>query len=233
MALGILTSFAIIWKRAAKFGMDKSTALDLAFYLVLFGLIGARLFHVFLYEADYFLQNPVDILKIWQGGMSSWGGIVGAIGAFLWFFRRGKISRDRMLASADLFSFGALYGWLVGRLGCLMIHDHLGRLSDSWLTIQTASGSRIETTLLEILYLIPLALIFFFVREKKLPDGFYFYALVTYYGLLRFYLDFFRATDISNADARFLGLTPAQYFGIIAAFVGARFLLKMKQKKVA
>lgn len=233
VALGILTSFGIIWKRAAKFGMEKEKALDLAFYLILFGLLGARLFHVFMYEPVYFWQNPLDAFKIWQGGMSSFGGIAGAISAFLFYYKKNKIGAKEMIANADLFSFASLYGWLVGRLGCLMIHDHLGRQSNSWLAILTPDGARLETSLLEILALIPLAGLFALLTKRKLPDGFYFYALISYYGILRFILDFFRATDISTADTRLLGLTPAQYFAIIATFAGAKFLLKMKRKTTA
>lgn len=75
----------------------------------------------------------------------------------------------------------------------------------------------------------PLALVFIILRNKEMPKGWFLSALFVYYGVLRFILDFFRATDIQQADARYLGLTPGQYFGILLVAIGI-FLLKMKRK---
>ena len=59
-------------------------------------------------------------------------------------------------------------------------------------------------------------------------QGYYIITLFIYYGILRFILDFFRATDIVHADARYLGLTPGQYFGIVLTIVGLYILRKVR-----
>jgi prolipoprotein diacylglyceryltransferase len=99
---------------------------------------------------------------------------------------------------------------------------------------------------MEILGLIPLAVLFFVVakREKKLVatgrlprpagegggEGWFTGLLFVYYGALRFILDFWRARDIVGADVRYLGLTPAQFFAIVLVLIGAYWLVKVRKK---
>lgn len=209
-----------------KAGLPTEEVLDLGIYMVLGGFIAARLFHVFFYEWQYFLSRPWDALKFWEGGLSSFGGWFGA-GLVLYFFgiKRPQI-KDNLLRIADIFSFALLYGWIVGRIGCVLIHDHLGQISSSIFTVQTADGLRLEMAFLEILLLLPLAVIFFLVRNKKFTEGWFTGVLFVYYGLSRFMLDFCRAADIANADARYLGLTPGQYFGILLGIAGVFLFIR-------
>ena len=122
---------------------------------------------------------------------------------------------------------------MVGRVGCFMIHDHLGTHSTCPFAIQTPGGPRLEMALLEILGLIPLALLFYLFRKKKLPSGWYTAVLFLYYGVLRFILDFYRATDIPGADARYVGLTPGQYAGMMLVLIGAIVAVKIKRGRIA
>ena len=87
--------------------------------------------------------------------------------------------------------------------------------------------------ILEILGLIPLAIIFFVLRDRKKPAGWHTSILFIYYGVLRFILDFWRATDIVGSDVRYLGLTPAQYFAILLVFVGGYFFFSQRKNTTA
>lgn len=227
VALGIILTFIIIWKRGSRLGFDTEELLDIGIYMVIGGFVGARLFHVIFYEPVYFLSHPLDIFKFWQGGMSSFGGFVGGGLIFYFLGKRNKNIKDKIFQIADLVSWAFLFGWILGRVGCVMIHDHLGQISSSIFTVQTADGLRLEMAFLEILGLLPLALIFLIFQNKKMPAGWFLGVLFVYYGILRFILDFFRATDIAQADARYLGLTPGQYFGILLVAVG---IVVMKHK---
>lgn len=229
VALGMILTFLIIWKKGEKTGLKIEDVLDLGIYMLIGGFVGARLFHVVFYEPRYFLVHPFEILNFWEGGMSSFGGWFGAGFIFYFFGRRDKNIKDNFLKIADLFSFAFLFGWILGRVGCVMIHDHLGRISSSIFTVQTASGNRLEMAFLEILGLLPLAVTFLIFKNKKMPDGWFMGILFVYYSILRFVLDFFRATDIQQADVRYLGLTPGQYFGILLGMAGI-FLLKRKDR---
>lgn len=239
VALGMVLTMIIIWRRSQRLGFERELMADLAVWMIIGGLVGARLFHVLLYEPRFYLAQPLEMLKLWRGGLSSFGGIAGAM-AGLWLFRK-RLARtgtqmktwpkEQLVRAADLISFSALFGWLVGRVGCVMIHDHLGKKYDGFLAINTPDGPRLEMALLEILALLPLAGLFFFCRMKKLPDGWFTSILLLYYGALRFILDFFRATDIPAADVRYFGLTPAQYFAIVLVVLGAGWFVKNTKLK--
>lgn len=244
VALGMVVALLIIRKRAEK--KSAEMMLDLAVWMISGGLLGARLFHVLFYEPGFYFTNPLEILKVWQGGLSSFGGLFGAMAGYWLYFKKNNLEfKIYNLKFADAMAFAAVYGWLVGRLGCVMIHDHPGRPSQSWLALRWPDGPpRFDMALLEILGLVPLA-IWFYLKNKKnknpspsrggeggvsqTPDGWYLHILFIYYGLLRFILDFFRATDLPGADARYLGLTPAQYFAILLVIAGARFFISAKR----
>lgn len=240
VALGMLLTILILWKRGKRLGFDVEQVLSLAIYMIVGGFIGARLFHVLFYEPAYYLNNIFEIVKVWKGGLSSFGGITGAVlGAYL-FVKLKKVFKDKILKVVDLISFSALFGWILGRVGCLMIHDHLGNLSNSVFSVKTTDGARLEMAGLEIVGLLPLAVVFYIIafKEKKLArrspkgrDGVFTSLLFIYYGILRFILDFFRATDTLHSDARYLGLTPGQYFGMVIVVVGV-FLFKRKVRIV-
>lgn len=231
VALGMVVSFLILAKRAPLYGFKKEPILDTAILMIVFGIIFARVFHVVFYELGFYVDNPLDVLKIWHGGLSSFGGFFGAALGFLYALKKKKISREKILKAIDLFGFAALFGWIVGRFGCVMIHDHMGRPCDCFLAIDSPDGPRLEMAILEIIGLLPLAIVFFVARKKKKPDGWFISILFIYYGILRFILDFFRATDIPMADARYLGLTPAQYFAILLVGMGGWLFFKMKREE--
>ena len=228
VALGMLMSIVILWKRLDALQIYKEEFLNQALWMIILGVIFARLFHVFFYEPTYFLANPVDVVKIWHGGLSSFGGFVGAAIGFVYFYRKKIFPKKLLWSILDVFGFAALFGWIVGRIGCFMIHDHMGRPCNCFIAIDTPDGPRLEMALLEIIGLLPLALLFFIKRKKSMPDGWFLSVLFVYYGVLRFILDFFRATDITQADARYLGLTPGQYFAILM-FVFGIYIWKKKK----
>ncbi len=202
--------------------------MDIAFWVIMWGFIGARLGHVLFYEPMHFLQNPLDIFKIWQGGMSSFGSFIGAGGAAWYLINKNKLKFKEL---ADTFLYSAVAGWMLGRVGCFMIHDHLGAASDCPLAIMTPLGKRLDMAFLEILGLIPLALWLYLGRQKVRQAGERSLIILAYYSALRLILDFSRATDIAAADSRLLGLTPAQYFSIVLLVFCVFSLYKTKKSQ--
>ncbi len=228
VSLGIVLACVILSRRSKPLGFASDDLLNHALWMIALGLLSARLFHVLFYAPGYYALHPLGVIKIWQGGMSIIGGVLGAAFGFFLYAAKHKISREKLLARADALSFAALFGFLVGRVGCFLIHDHPGIHSTCPLAIRFPDGPRLDMAMIEILVLLPLAVVFFVMRKKTPRPGFYTGLLVAYYGLARFFLDFLRATDVPGADARYFGLTPAQYLGIILVLVGV-FLLRKKK----
>ena len=238
VSIGMALTIGILAKRAKRLGMNVEQLLDQAIWMIVGGFLFARLFHVFFYEPFYYLGNPVEMLKIWHGGLSSFGGVVGAGVGFL-VYRIKYAQKQSFVEVADLFAYAALFGWMVGRIGCFMIHDHLGVHSTCPLAMRipgdlarrsVIGDGRLDMAFMEILGLVPLAILFFVFRKKRMLAGWFTSVLFLYYGVLRFILDFFRATDISNPDARYFGLTPGQYSAIIMAVLGAAIFFQHRRR---
>lgn len=222
VAIGIAVSLYILYKRSGRVGLPAETLLDIALYFLLFGFIGARLGHVLFYEPAYFLANPWEIIAVWHGGMSSFGGFIGAAVGFWIVLKKKKIAKEKWLQIMDQLSFVALFGWLFARVGCFCIHDHLGMpcSGNCMLAMDGPDVPRYDMALFEILALAPLAIGFYLLRKRNIPTGWFTSVLMIYYGIVRFFLDFMRATDIESADVRLLGLTPGQYGAMVMVGIG-------------
>ena len=76
--LAALVACTIIYIESKKRGVDKDFVINLAFSTILWGIVGARLYYV-LFNLNYYLSNPIEILEIWNGGLAIHGGIIGGL----------------------------------------------------------------------------------------------------------------------------------------------------------
>jgi phosphatidylglycerol:prolipoprotein diacylglycerol transferase len=230
VAAGILVAAWLGARKARERGLDGDVFLDFASWIVIAALVGGRVFHVLAYEPASYLADPWRVLRVWEGGMSSFGGFAGAAVAALLFAR---IKRIDFFAYADPAVFALPLGYSIGRLGCFFIHDHPGTLSHFLLAVRFPGGERLDHGLL--LSLLGFAIFAWFLAIERRGEGrkgFLFLFMVSY-GAARFFLDFFRAWDLPGADTRYLMLTPAQYGSLLILAVGAWFLKKTTVAKSA
>jgi len=223
VSLGILAAIAAGQREARRRGLDREVFFDLSAWMLVAAIIGARLGHAVFYDPGPFLSDPWELVRIWDGGMSVYGGFFGAAAAALLSTRRRKLS---FLAYADVFAFVLPLGLAIGRLGCFFIHDHPGVLSGSFLAVAYPGGARLDHGLLLIILNLAVFALFVFLSRRSGPSVPYLALFMLIYGLARFGLDFGRAWDLPAADARYLGLTPAQYFSLALPVVAVIFLKK-------
>jgi len=86
IVLGIILAALITIKLASYYNISKNTIIDLLFWLILSGLIGARIYHIFL-ELPYYLNHPLNIFKIWNGGLAIHGSIISGM-IIIWIFAK-------------------------------------------------------------------------------------------------------------------------------------------------
>lgn len=222
VACGFFLSVLLVRVRAKQVGISARHLTDLALWMFVGAIIGARLGFVLLYEPAYFLEHPRAIVALWHGGLSSIGGIVGAVGVFFLGTRHAH-SRMRI---ADVIAFAFPFGWVIGRIGCFLVHDHPGTLSHSLLAVRFPDGPRLDMGLLEALgTLCIVGFVYYASRRPVLRGGMT--AIVSVgYGVLRFVLDFFRPVSGAFAETRYSGLTPAQYGSLILIAVGIALWLR-------
>ena len=136
IAIGFLTGSYIFLAEARKRGMSEQDASAIPFYALIGTLIGTRLAYVLTHLSQY--HNIGDVLAIWRGGLSLLGGIVGAIVACFPLLRRLKVP---FFTAMDAASFGIPMGIVIGRVGDLIIGDHLGKPTSWALAFQYHGGN--------------------------------------------------------------------------------------------
>ena len=233
MAAGAVLGIVIASKRSKRFHLDQDALSRLAGWVLLGGFVGARLAHVFLYHWADYRNNLGEIVQLWKGGLSSYGGFVGATVAGLLFVRRAGLP---FWPYADVLTFAFIPGWAVGRMGCFVIHDHPGRLSDFFLAAEMrlnlgtdghpliAYQARHELGLYDGILAAAITVIFLLADRQPRRQGFFVGWLCILYAIPRFFLDFLRAVDLAGSDTRYVGLTPAQYGSIILVLLGGWIL---------
>ena len=252
VALGLVAGYQVAKRRAPLVGVARAD-LD-AFVNWMFALafiLGHVLDEVF-YHPDFLRQHPWTLLAIWEG-QSSYGGFVGAIvGGVVWSyvettprapFLRRRAERRSMLAVADLVASVFPIGWMFGRAGCALVHDHLGAASTSALAVEFGAGPvtsyglfavhhgdapRYDLGLLEVFFTVAMAVVFAVMWRKKRPDGSYLVALCLLYPPVRFVLDFLRVDADEGGDERYLGLTPAQWACFAFFLLGVWLLTRLR-----
>lgn len=239
VALGVLVSLWLLERDARRVGVSAARWVDHAIAIIIAGFIGARLGHVFFYEPAQYIADPLEVLRVWHGGMSSVGGFVVAAVYGVWRLRRAHVD---LHAFAQASALALPVGWMVGRIGCFLIHDHPGTLTHFALAVREpgdwgASGwGRHDLGLYDALVAAGIAVFVLVMRSRGWLRGQHMLVVVALYAIARFLLDFLRATDLPGADARYGGLTPAQYGMLVAlVFVGVFWYKKGAQhrKKIA
>lgn len=223
VALGFIFGALAAGWMARKRGDDPKVIYDLTFWMAIAAMIGGRIVHVLFYDFSYFVQHPIEVFAIWHGGLSIYGGFIASLLVTIWYLRKRHVDVWRY---ADSMIFGLPVGLWIGRIGCFLIHDHPGTATDFMLGIEYPDGvTRHDHGLYLSINGLLLAIVFFVLSRKKMPVGTYIGIFTIWYGMIRFYLDFYRAIDV-----RYLGLTPAQYFSLLLAAFGVVYtFLKIKR----
>jgi phosphatidylglycerol:prolipoprotein diacylglycerol transferase len=199
MAIAVAAGFYFAVRRAKNYNIGESQAEDILFWTIIGGFIGARLYHV-LSSAGYYYQYPIDIFKVWNGGLSIYGAVLGGIISLVIC----KKAVSCQLSSVSLLDWLApcvLLGQIIGRFGNLFNYEAFGYPTGLPWKMFVPSNFRPQIYqnfnffhpffLYEILgnFLILLLLqkVFKFRRPGSL---FFFYVLL--YNALRFCLEFLR-----------------------------------------
>ena len=202
---------------------------DLLFYGVLGVVLGGRLGYVFFYNPVYYLQHPLEIPAIWQGGMSFHGGFLGVVVALLIFGMRRKKS---YLEIGDLVAAATPIGLFFGRVGNFINAELWGRATDApWGIIFPGAGSiprhpsQLYEAILEGVLLFALLMI---LHRRRVTRGVVMFTFIGGYGLARLIVEFFREPD---AHIGFLAghVTMGQLLStpmIIIGIVGICLILK-------
>lgn len=207
-----------------KIDISKEQTVDLLTYIGFGTIIGARLFYVVFYNFAFFIENPLTMFSIWNGGLSFHGGLVGAVIAGHIYSQKIKI---KLLKLADLLAIPLAIGLFLGRIGNFLNSELVGRVTDvSWGVnfngeIDTNGDSvfRHPSQLYESLKNLFIFSSLWFLKNNKLKDGTLFYTFIVMYSVLRFLIEFVRAPDPQLGFIIF-SLTMGQLLNIAMLAIG-------------
>ncbi|MGQ9818663.1 MAG: prolipoprotein diacylglyceryl transferase [Candidatus Kapaibacteriales bacterium] len=212
---------------------------SLTFYVIIGTVVGARLGHCFFYEPGYYLQNPLEIVMVWHGGLASHGGVIGILLA-LWFFVK-RHKKINFFWITDRLAIPSALGGSFIRIGNFFNHEIIGRPTDvPWAIVFNVFNGRnvvgqtppVHPSQLyeSISYLLIFFLLLFIYKKKQhIPNGYLTGLLLVLVFTARFLIEF---TKAYQADfEQFLPLSMGQLLSIpfiIAGFLLLRFSQKHK-----
>ena len=179
------------------FNFDIKEFDNLITYIIIFMLLGGRIGYVLFYNFGYYLSNPFDILKIWEGGMSFHGALIGVILGTYWFSIKKNIPTFFLL---DIVSFVAPIGIFFGRVANFINGELVGKTTDVfWGVIfpNIDNSIRHPSQLYEaffegvVLFIIMYAILF----RNNYKTGTCSYMFLIFYGIFRTFSEFFREPD--------------------------------------
>lgn len=162
-------------------------------------LIGGRLGYILFYNLNYYLENPLQIFAVWEGGMSFHGGLLAVAAGILWFSKKYRV---KLFSLTDVVCAIAPLGIMFGRLGNFINGELYGRIASgpgSWCLYFPAdpANCRYPSQLFEAFFEgLLLFLILFLLRKRSTASGALSSAFLVLYGGFRFVIEFFREPDV-------------------------------------
>ncbi|MBK7874718.1 MAG: prolipoprotein diacylglyceryl transferase [Planctomycetes bacterium] len=257
LAAGFLLGSWVFTKLAERHGddpeHDPARYSAITMWILIGVVVGARLHYVIVQilrgdEDEHFLQNPLEMLKVWHGGLSMYGGMFGAIFFGMWKAKKEKV---RALHALDLGLIAGMLGQAVGRVGCYLVGDDYGsvvperfrdlpwpitlRVPDplpdgSLFGVQNAGQVLWATeNWMTIKALIVAAIGYWMLKHRKFSGQVTFVILIAY-GVLRFAVECFRGDEIRGVwfDG---AVSTSQIVSVAAVLFGATMLALWRARR--
>jgi len=230
--VGIALGWAYCKKKLIKDPRVYNLFDDFITYLIIGIILGGRLGYALFYNFGYYIKNPLEVLMVWNGGMSFHGGLIGVIFASTLFANKHKINQFIFL---DLVALSAPIGIFFGRIANFINSELYGRATDMpwgihFILIDNIKRhpSQLYEAFLEgiILFLI---LQYFFKKNYSQIPGKISALFLIFYSLFRFFVEFFRSPD-EQIGYLILNLTLGQLISLLFIIVGI-FLLYLKKNE--
>jgi len=248
IAIGFVVAIALAARQARREGIPSDVVLDLAFWILIASMVGSRVLFIIV-NMDQYIAQPINLIKVWQGGLVFYGGLLGAVAAAVWYCTRKGIS---FLRIADVMIPSVAIGHAFGRLGCFSAGccHGLPTGTDAFGLIYTASGTVVArndllgvplhpTQLYESAGELIIFTILVLMRRRKRFHGQLLIAYLFMYAILRSVGEMFRGDydrgmltrwDLFG-DAKPELLSTSQLISLILAAVAIGLLVSLLRKR--
>ena len=233
--LGVIVAYILITREGKKQGLTKEFTSDLIFYTLIIGILGARVYYC-VFNLDYYLANPSEILKIYNGGLAIHGGVIAGL-IFVYFYTKKKnVSFIKIL---DIVAPAVIIAQSFGRWGNFFNQEAHGgittyqNLKNMHIPEFIINGMHIEgkyyypTFFFESIWcLIGFIILMIARRNKNLRKGFQIGFYFIWYGIGRFFIEAFRTDSLM-----FFCLKIAQIVSLIGIIIGIIIIVTNRNKK--
>ena len=233
--LGVIIAYILITREGKKQGLPKEFISDLIFYTLIIGILGARVYYC-VFNLDYYLANPSEILKIYNGGLAIHGGVIAGL-IFVYFYTKKKnVSFIKIL---DIVAPAVIIAQSFGRWGNFFNQEAHGgittyqNLKNMHIPEFIINGMHIEgkyyypTFFFESIWcLIGFIILMIARRNKNLRKGFQIGFYFIWYGIGRFFIEALRTDSLM-----FFGLKIAQIVSLIGIIIGIIIIVTNRNKK--
>ena len=233
--LGVIVAYILITREGKKQGLTKEFTSDLIFYTLIIGILGARVYYC-VFNLDYYLANPSEILKIYNGGLAIHGGVIAGL-IFVYFYTKKKnVSFIKIL---DIVAPAVIIAQSFGRWGNFFNQEAHGgittyqNLKNMHIPEFIINGMHIEdkyyypTFFFESIWcLIGFIILMIARKNKNLRKGFQIGFYFIWYGIGRFFIEAFRTDSLM-----FFGLKIAQIVSLIGIIIGIIIIVTNRNKK--
>ena len=222
----------VVLREAKRKGLSEYQFADAIPWVIVGGLIGARLFHVIDHWPDEYAVNPLRALYVWEGGLAIWGGVIGGLAALALFAWRRALSLTVLLDTAVP---GLVLGQAIGRIACIITGDAIGKPTTGPFGLAYSNpGAMVPqlgvyyspTPIYEILMNLTIFVVVWRLRKRPLPDGALFLVYLVLYSIGRFVITFWSAYK-SVA----LGFNQAQWISLAGLAVGVPALIYLLRRR--
>lgn len=215
VALAFWVSVSLLARRAYVLGLGRDFFWNLSFWALSAGILGGRLMYIIL-NLDFFLKDPLEIFKLWHGGLVWYGGFIAGLLSAVFYLKRNNAP---ILKTLDLTAPFIALAHAIGRIGCFLNGCCYGRPVSWGIYFPQHNDRLIPVQLISSLDLLAIFIILRFMEERPRQPG----SVVVYY-LLFSSLERFLAEFLRDDSARsFFGLTIFQLISIVI-FISALIL---------
>ena len=237
IATGIIIGLYLLLKEASKQNISKDTIIDIAFYTIIWGIVGARIYYV-IFNIKPYLSNPLSILYVWEGGLAIYGGIIGGLITLAYQTKKKNIALGKL---TDMIVPSLILAQAIGRWGNFFNQEAHGGI----VTLEFLKKIHIPNFIIKGMYIngnyyhptffyeslwcllgfILLVIIRKLLKNSK--DGTLTFIYLIWYGIGRFFIEGLRT------DSLYLGIFRiSQIVSIVIIIIGIIGLIYNKRKEV-
>jgi phosphatidylglycerol:prolipoprotein diacylglycerol transferase len=234
IAIGFLVALTLALREAKKTDLPNESIVDIGFYALLAGIIGSRLFFI-VTNWQHYSEHPIDMVKIWEGGLVFYGGVLFAVPTVIWYAKKKALP---LWQTADIWAPSIAIGHAIGRLGCFCAGCCYGKPAENlpWaVTFTNPDSLAIIGTPLHPTQLYESAaellnfLILITLRRNQSFKGQLFLIYMLNYSIIRSVVEIFRGDEVRGF--LFPGFSYSQAISVLMFVTAVVFLVILKKRE--